>query len=128
MTQGLKIFLDFKRSRNRARSHFLPVEVSYGTHLVTKSIEVHLLHHLKIMESWKSHGMVTSAPAGYVYNILCLGLSLGGVTTIYAGTGCAISYGAFFEQTINFEVSFLVKSHGFINDGVSFKKNHPLVY
>ena len=33
----------------------------------------------------------------------------GGVTTIYEGTGCAIFWGAFFQQKINFGVSFLVK-------------------
>ena len=33
----------------------------------------------------------------------------GGVTTIYAGTGCAIFGVPFFEQKINFGVSFLVK-------------------
>ena len=44
----------------------------------------------------------------------------GGVTTIYAGTGCAIFWGAFFEQKINFGVSFLVKSQVVINFGVSF--------
>ena len=31
------------------------------------------------------------------------------VTTIYAGTGCAIFGVSFFEQKINFGVSFLVK-------------------
>ena len=44
----------------------------------------------------------------------------GGVTTIYAGTGSAIFWGAFFEQKINFRVSFLVKSQVVINFGVSF--------
>ena len=34
----------------------------------------------------------------------------GGVTTIHAGRGCAIFWSAFFEQKINFGVSFLVKS------------------
>ena len=43
-----------------------------------------------------------------------------GVTTIYEGTGCAIFWGAFFEQKINFRVSFLVKSQVAINFGVSF--------
>ena len=43
-----------------------------------------------------------------------------GVTTILAGTGCAIFWGAFFKQKINFGVSFLVKSQGVINFGVSF--------
>ena len=32
----------------------------------------------------------------------------------------------FFEQKINFEVSFLVKSQVFINFGVSFYKNNSL--
>ena len=43
----------------------------------------------------------------------------GGVTTIYAGTGCAIFGVPFFEQKINFGVSFLVKSQEVINFGVS---------
>ena len=34
----------------------------------------------------------------------------------------------FFEQKINFGVSFLVKSQEFINFGVSFKKNNCLGY
>ena len=42
----------------------------------------------------------------------------GGVTTIYTGTGCAIFWGAFFEQKINFGVSFLLKSQVVINFGV----------
>ena len=33
----------------------------------------------------------------------------GGVTSIYTGTGRAIFWGAFFEQEINFGVSFLVR-------------------
>ena len=44
----------------------------------------------------------------------------GGVTTIYAGTGCAIFWVPFFEQKINFGVSFLVKAQVVINFGVSF--------
>ena len=44
----------------------------------------------------------------------------GGVTTIYAGTGCAIFGVPFFKQQINFGVSFLVKSQLVINFGVSF--------
>ena len=44
----------------------------------------------------------------------------GGVTTIYAGTGCATFGMSFFEQKINFGVSFLVKSQVVINFGVSF--------
>ena len=43
-----------------------------------------------------------------------------GGTTIYAGTGCAIFGVPFFEQKINFGVSFLVKSQLFINFGVLF--------
>ena len=45
-----------------------------------------------------------------------------GVTTIYAGTGYAISGVPFFEQKINFGASFLVKSQGFINLGCQFRK------
>ena len=44
----------------------------------------------------------------------------GGVTTIYAGAGCAIFRVPFFEQKINFGVSFLVKSQVVIIFGVSF--------
>ena len=39
---------------------------------------------------------------------------------IYAGTGCAIFWSAFFEKKINSGVSFLVKSQIVINFGVSF--------
>ena len=41
------------------------------------------------------------------------------VTTIYAGTGCVIFGVPFFEQKINFGVSFLVKSQDVIKFGVS---------
>ena len=51
-----------------------------------------------------------------------------GVTTIYAGTGCAIFWVPFLEQKINFGVSFLVKSQVVITFGVSFKKNNSLGY
>ena len=44
----------------------------------------------------------------------------GGGTSIYPGKGCAICRGAFFEQKINFGVSFLVKSQVIINFEVSF--------
>ena len=50
----------------------------------------------------------------------------GRVTTIYAGTGCAIFWGTFFrgenkfEQKINLGVLFLVKSKLVINSGVLF--------
>ena len=36
-----------------------------------------------------------------------------GVTTIYAATGCGNFWGSFFEQKINFGVSFLAKSQVF---------------
>ena len=52
----------------------------------------------------------------------------GGVTTICAGTGCTIFWGAFFVQKINFGVSFLVKSQVVIKFGVSFLKNYSLGY
>ena len=43
----------------------------------------------------------------------------GGVTTIYAGTGCAIFWGAFSRAEINFGVSFLRKPQVVITFGVS---------
>ena len=46
----------------------------------------------------------------------------GGVTTIYAGTGCVIFRVPFFEQIMNFGVSFLLKSQVVMNFGVSLKK------
>ena len=51
-----------------------------------------------------------------------------GVTTIYAGTGCAIFWGAFFRVQNKFWVSFLVESQVVINFGVSFLKNNFLGY
>ena len=44
----------------------------------------------------------------------------GGVTTIYAATGCVIFRGAFFRAEINFGVSFVVKSHEVIHFAVPF--------
>ena len=44
----------------------------------------------------------------------------GGGGAIHAGTGCAIFGVPFFEQKINFGVSFLEKSQAAINFGVSF--------
>ena len=46
-----------------------------------------------------------------------------GVTTIYAGTGCAIFGVPFFEQKISFRVSYLVKSQVVINFGHNFRVN-----
>ena len=42
------------------------------------------------------------------------------MTAIYSGTGCGIPLGAFFRQTMNLGVSFLVESRIDINFGVSF--------
>ena len=39
---------------------------------------------------------------------------------MFAGTGCAIFGVPFFEQKVNFGVSFLLKSLVVINFGVSF--------
>ena len=52
----------------------------------------------------------------------------GGVTTIYAGTGCAISGVPFFVQKITFGVSFMVKSQVVINFGCHFRKITLLGY
>ena len=44
----------------------------------------------------------------------------GGVTTIYADTGCAMFWGAFSGAENNFGVSFLIKLRVVINFGVLF--------
>ena len=49
-----------------------------------------------------------------------------GVTTIHTSTGCAIFWGAFFKQKINFRVSIFVKSKIDINFGMSSSKNNSL--
>ena len=50
----------------------------------------------------------------------------GGITTISAGTGCAIFGVPFLEQKINFWVSVLIRLQEVINFGVSFWKNNSL--
>ena len=47
----------------------------------------------------------------------------GRVTIVYAGTGRPILWGTFFEQKMNFRVSFLVKAQVVLHFGVSFSKN-----
>ena len=48
--------------------------------------------------------------------------------TIYAGTGCAILWSAFYQAENKFWASFLVKSQVIINSGVSFQKHNSLGY
>ena len=66
------------------------------------------------------HSLNSSHHVSCHFSFLSPGREGKGVATINAGTGCAIFGVPFFEQKINFGVSFLVKSQVVISFRVSF--------